>query len=214
MTQRTTLMQKVSAQKEVTLGMNTTSSNFNLYKHCQKLAHRYKSTQEYDDLVSEGYIAGIEAQSEGLPEEAVRGKVRTAMSRYITGLRTPVDVPYSGETHSIMAAIRREEDLSRYSQALVAALCASEEPVQPNTLKSDTTTEDDYIRHQMEENLKYILYFWLTHAESYLIHRLFFEEVSESALADELGVTQQYVNQRKNEVLRKLRSYLLQEGHK
>lgn len=189
-------------------------SSFDLYDHCQKLAHRYKSTQEYDDLVNEGYLAGMEAQSEGLPEDAVRGKVRRAMSRYLTSLRTPVDVPYSGETHNIMAAIRREEDLSRYSQALVVALCASEEPVQPNTLRSETTTEDDYIRYQIEENLKYILYFWLTHAESYLIHRLFFEEVTESVLADELGVTQQYVNLRKSEVLGKLRAYLLQEGHK
>lgn len=184
------------------------SSNFDLYKHCQKLAHRYKSTQEYDDLVSEGYIAGMEALEEGLSEDAVRGKVRRAMSKYITGIKTPVDIPFSGEAHSIMAAIRREEDLSRYSQALVAALCASEEPVQPNTLKSDTTTEDDYIKYQIEENLKYVLYFWLTHAESYLIHRLFFEDASESALADELGVTQQYVNQRKNEILKKLRKYL------
>lgn len=190
----------------------TSDSGFDLYNHCQKLAHRYKSTQEYDDLVTEGYIAGIEAQSEGLTEEAVRGKVRRAMSRYLTSLRTPVDVPYSGETHNAMAAIRREEDLSNYSQALVVALCASEEPVQPNTLKSDTTTEDDYIRYQIEENLKYILYFWLTHAESYLIHKLFFEEVSQSTLADELGVTQQYVNLRKNEVLKKLRKYLLQQG--
>ena len=184
------------------------SSNFDLYKHCQKLAHRYKSTQEYDDLVSEGYIAGMEALEEGLSEDSIRGKVRRAMSKYITGMKTPVDIPFSGETHSIMAAIRREEDLSRYSQALVAALCASEEPVQPNTLRSDTTTEEDYIKYQLEENLKYILYFWLTHAESYLIHRLFFEDASESALADELGVTQQYVNQRKNEILKKLRKYL------
>lgn len=184
------------------------SLTFDLYKHCQKLAHRYKSAQEYGDLVTEGYIAGIEAQSEGLPEEAVRGKVRTAMSRYLTSLRTPVDVPYSGETHNIMAAIRREEDLSKYSQALVAALCASEEPVQPNTLRSDTTTEGDYIKYQIEENLKYILYFWLTHAESYLIHRLFFEEVSEGVLADELEVTQQYVNLRKSEILKKLSKYL------
>jgi DNA-directed RNA polymerase specialized sigma subunit len=187
---------------------------FDLHEHCQKLAHRYKSTQEYDDLVSEGYIAGMEALEEGLPENAIKSKVRRAMSKYITGLRTPVDVPFSGETHRVMAAIRREEDLSRYSQALVAALCASEEPVQPNTLRSDTTTEEEYIKHQIEENLKYVLYFWLSHAESYLIHRLFFEDASESALADELGVTQQYVNLRKNEVLGKLRAYLLQDGHK
>lgn len=192
--------------------MSTTSSNFNLYEHCQKLAHRYKSTQEYDDLVSEGYIAGVEAQSEGLPEEAVRGKVRTAMSRYMTGLSTPVDVPDSGEAHRVRAAIRREEDLSRYSSALIAALCASEEPVQPNTLRSDTTTEDDYIKYQLEENLKYILYFWLAHAESYLIHKLFFEEVTQSELADELGVTQQYVNLRKNEILKKLKKYLKGNG--
>lgn len=207
-------MQKAFAQRKATLGMSTTLSNFDLYDHCQKLAHRYKSTQEYDDLVSEGYLAGREAQEQGLSEDAVRGKVRTAMSRYMTGLSTPVNVPDSGEARKVKAAIRRDEDLSKYSQALVAALCASEEPVQPNTLKSDTTTEDDYIRYQLEENLKYILYFWLTHAESYLIHRLFFEECSESALADELGVTQQYVNLRKNEVLDKLRAYLLQEGHK
>ena len=194
--------------------MFPSSSGFNLYDYCQKLAHRYKSTQEYDDLVSEGYIAGREAQEQGLSEDTVRGKVRTAMSRYMTGLSTPVDVPYHSDTREVRAAIRRDEDLSRYSQALVAALCASEEPVQPNTLRSDTTTEDDYIKHQLEENLKYILYFWLTHAESYLIHRLFFEECSESVLADELGVTQQYVNLRKNEVLDKLRAYLLQEGHK
>lgn len=186
----------------------TSNSGFNLYSHCQKLAHRYKSSQEYDDLVSEGYIAGMEALEEGLSEDAVRGKVRTAMSRYMTGLKTPVDVPYSGEAHRARAAIRREEDLSKYSSALVDALCASEEPVQPNTLRSDTTTEDDYIRHQIEESLKYVLYFWLTHAESYLIHRLFFEGSTERELADELGVTQQYVSLRKNETLKKLKKYL------
>jgi DNA-directed RNA polymerase specialized sigma subunit len=186
----------------------TSNSEFDLYDHCQKLAHRYKSTQEYGDLVSEGYIAGMEAQLEGHLEDAVRGKVRTAMSRYMGRLSTPVDVPDSGEAHKARAAIRREEDLSRYSSTLVAALCASEEPVQPNTLKSDTTTEGDYIKYQLEENLRYILYFWLTHTESYLIHRLFFEEATQAELADELGVTQQYVNLRKSEILKKLSKYL------
>ena len=183
-----------------------------VYGFSKKLAHRYKSSQEYSDLVSEGYIAGMEAQLEGLSEDAIRSKVRTAMSKYMNTLSTPVDIPYSGEVHNIKASIRRGEDLSRYSSALVAALCASEEPVQPNTLRSDTTTEEDYIKHQLEENLRYILYFWLPHLESYLIHRLFFEEVSESVLADELEVTQQYVNLRKNEVLKKLRKYLKGNG--
>ena len=183
-----------------------------VYEFSKKLAHRYKSSQEYSDLVSEGYIAGMEAQLEGLSEDAIKGKVRTAMSQYMTGLSTPVDVPYHSDTREVKGAIRRGEDLSRYSSALVAALCASEEPVQPNTLRSDTTTEEDYIKHQLEENLKYILYFWLTTLESYLIHRLFFEEVSESVLADELEVTQQYVNLRKNEVLKKLRKYLKGNG--
>lgn len=183
-----------------------------VYEFSKKLAHRYKSSQEYFDLVSEGYIAGMEAQLEGLSEDAVRSKVRTAMSKYMNTLSTPVDVPYSGEVHNIKASIRRGEDLSRYSSALVAALCASEEPVQPNTLRSDTTTEEDYIKHQLEENLKYILFFWLTSMESYLIHKLFFEEVSESVLADELEVTQQYVNLRKNEILKKLRKCLKGNG--
>jgi len=190
------------------------SDYFDLYGHCQRLAHRYKSTQEYDDLVSVGYIAGIEAQEEELTEEAVRGKVRTAMSQYMTGLKTPVDVPYHGDTRGALGAIRRGEDLSRYSSALVTALCASEEPIQPHTLRSDTTTEDDYIQHEIEENLKFILYFWLSNSESYIIHRLFFEEVSETELADELEVTQQYISERKFKILSKLRSYLLQEDHK
>lgn len=181
-----------------------------LYKFCKKMAHRYKSTQEYEDLVSEGYIAALESLAEGGTEEQATSAARGAMRDYMTSLNTPVDIPHSGETRRIVGAIRRGDDLAKYSSVLVNALVNTQEQVQPNTLRSDTTLEEEYIKQELENNLKYILYFWLTHAESYLIHKLFFEEVSPQELADELGVSRQYLYIRRDEVLWKLKKYLLQ----
>ena len=188
------------------------TSEFDLLKFCQKLAHRYKTTQEYEDLVNEGYLAAAQKLSEGGTQDQATGAARRAMSKYMTSVSTPVDIPASSEVTKALGTIRRGEDLSKYSSVLVNALVNTQEPVQPNTLRSDTTLEEEFIQRELNNNLKYILYFWLKSTESYIIHRLFFEEASVAEVAKELGMTRQGLYFKVDEILWKLKKYLTEKG--
>lgn len=184
------------------------TSEANLYEFCQKVAHRYKSTQEYGDLVSEGYLAALECLSEGGTEDQATGVARKAMHYYMANVGSPVRVPEQSQTDMLVADIRRGEDLSKYSQLLVAAIRGESVDVTPNTLKSDSDPEADYMQKELEENLRSVLYFWLDKKECCILHRLFFEEVPPQELADELGITRQGLHYLRDNALYKLKKYL------
>lgn len=186
-----------------------------LMQYCRKLSHRFKSQQEYEDLVMEGYLGGLEAIRDEEERSVVFGKARTAMSKYMTSLTSPVDIPYHSATRRARAVIRQGGDLSGFSQSLIGALCSTQEPVEANTLKSETDTEEDYINTELFNNLHFIVHFWLTEEESELIYLLYFEGLTEADVAKSKGVSPTTVNTRKTEVLKKLRKYLTQnEGDK
>jgi len=155
--------------------------------------------------VNEGVLAGLERLTEGCTQEEAMGVARIAMR--------PVSIPNSGEVNAILAAIRRDEELSNYSQALVEAMTGTQESVQPNTLISTTCLEDDYIQKELSDRVTNVIYFWLPPKDSYIMHRLFFVGTSEVELAEELEVTQQYISKEKLRILQTLVKYLLQEEH-
>ena len=46
----------------------STMTQEDLLKVCQLLARKYRSNQELDDLISEGYLAGLESVQQGHPK--------------------------------------------------------------------------------------------------------------------------------------------------
>ena len=175
-----------------------------LLKVCQLLARKYRSNQELDDLISEGYLAGLESIQQGHPKENTYTIVRKAMHAYYNIRLKPVTIPTSGDVLSMVSAIARgtvPEDLSTTQRALLAALEGITDEVKPNTLGYDETSlEEERIQELLEasEGL-------LSKNESRVIS-LTLEGKSPNQVVDEMGVARSTFINSYNRAVEKLKS--------
>lgn len=125
-----------------------------LLKVCQLLARKYRSNQELDDLISEGYLAGLESIQKGHPKENTYTIVRQAMNVYYNVKLKPVTMPLSGDVLSMVSAIARgtvPEDLNTTQMALLVALEGITDDIKPNTLGYDEmSVEEERIQELLE----------------------------------------------------------------
>ena len=174
-----------------------------LLKVCQLLAHKYRSSQEIDDLISEGYLAGLESIQQGHPKENTYTIVRKAMHTYYNIKLKPVTMPTSGDVLSMVSAIARgtvPEDLNTTQRALLAALEGITDEVKPNTLGYDETSlEEERIQELLEasEGL-------LSENESQVIKRTL-EGKSPNQVVNEMGVARSTFINSYNRAVEKLK---------
>ena len=176
-----------------------------IQKKAELLASRYMSGQDYDDLLQEGILVGLELLDKGVEDEKkLVGAMRRRMNDYKNYENRSVPVPSTGGTRKAMAAISRsgaattaKGDLSHtvewpLLQALTQSYGVSLEDCHLEATQDQATSyeEQDYLQHIMfilEETLDTRTYDVVM---SVYIHGLTQEEV-----ADQLGVTQQRVAQ-------------------
>lgn len=173
------------------------------------LASRYKNSQEYEDLIHEGLLVALEHPEEPLFD--LVPKIRRAMSAYMTGFRSPVTIPDSGATRSLLSAILGDRVLTpqgHTESALLSALSALSEPIEANTLRTYESSEDLYCSEQLLERVIECMHLYLTKEEREALEGYYLQEKSRPVLAEEMGRSKDTVALRRDSGLRKLKRML------
>ena len=167
-----------------------------IQKKAELLASRYMSGQDYDDLIQEGVLVGLELLDKGVEDEKkLVGAMRRRMNDYKNYENRSVPIPSTGGTRKAMAAISRGADSNTVEWPLLQALTQSygvslDDCHLEATQDHATSYEDsDYLQHIMfllEETLDSRTYDMVM---SVYIHGMTQEDV-----AKDLGITQPRVS--------------------
>jgi len=181
-------------------------SNEDLINMCRKLAHKYNRPNDFDDLVSEGSIVCLELRAEDPevhPAKLYR-EANRAMHDYINLGLQPVSIPKHNVARRLSHDIN-DEDIGNMSEGGANWL--------RNILSSEAVSYEEFsssIPDHAEEYEKadYENYV-LTMAEQHLsieeweILRLrFWEDMSQSEVAEMLGLNQSTVSRREEQALK------------
>lgn len=79
---------------------------------CQSLANRYRKSDMYDDLVSEGLVACYECKADGRSDvKILTGAARRAMNDFINIKSKSMSIPKSWASRAVSAALAADEDV-------------------------------------------------------------------------------------------------------
>lgn len=171
----------------------------------EALASRYKSGQDYQDLIQEGILVGLELLDSGVDDDGkLVGAMRRRMNDYHNYDNRTVAIPSSGASRAAMATIGRsgavtiakgspsELQETPLMQALMNSYAVSLEDCSLTTEDSHTQNFED------EEYLQHVLFVMeeCLDSKTYdVIAAVYLHGETQETVAQELGVTQQYVNQ-------------------
>jgi len=168
-----------------------------IQKKAEVLASRYMSGQDYDDLVQEGVLVGLELLDKGIEDDKkLVGAMRRRMNDFKNYENRSVPVPSTGGTRKAMAAISRSDHSHTVEwpllQALTQSYGVSLEDCHLEATQDHTTDyeEDDYLQHIMfllEETLDTRTYDMVTD--------VYIRGMTQEDVAKELGITQTRVSQ-------------------
>jgi len=181
-----------------------------IQKKAEVLASRYMSGQDYDDLVQEGVLVGLELLDKGIEDDKkLVGAMRRRMNDFKNYENRSVPVPSTGGTRKAMASISRGDHSHTVEwpllQALTQSYGVSLEDCHLEATQDHTTDyeEDDYLQHIMfllEETLDTRTYDMVTD--------VYIRGMTQEDVAKELGITQTRVSQILEFGLQKLRQEL------
>jgi hypothetical protein len=173
------------------------------------LASKYRNAQVYKDLNQEGIVKGLEMIRDGVDCEQ---KVASAMRRCMNLAHRPVSVPATGSSRKALAAIKRGDPPEETDLLLLQALLHSQgEPLDNLYVASVSSHTKDFEVREYSEQIKTIMNLYLDKVTSYLIDRVYLQEVSQVKVAQELDLTPQRVKRLIDNGLRVIRR-TLQEG--
>lgn len=182
---------------------------------CEKLASRFKNGQEWEDLISEGFIAAMTALEEDpdLEEPVVYNTARRAMQNYYNFKLKPVYIPRSGKADQLMAKIIRgntPDDLEGTDRLLFMALTGETDAVEANTLKvMGNSTEEDYIRGETTTKVLETMFDICTIKEAFVLYEHLVNDRTLMNISQELEVSDRTVSKWKASGLKKLKEALV-----
>jgi RNA polymerase sigma factor (sigma-70 family) len=168
-----------------------------IQSRAEALAARYKSAQDYHDLIQEGVLVGLELLEQGVDDDKkIIGAMRRRMNDYINYSNRTVAIPSSGASRAAMATIQRGNPSNCEDSPLMQALMNS---YAVSLEDCNLTTEDSHTQdYETQEFIQHVL---LTMEECLddktydVLSAVYLHGVTQEMVAQELGVTQQYVNQ-------------------
>jgi len=168
-----------------------------IQKKAEVLASRYMSGQDYDDLVQEGVLVGLELLDKGIEDDKkLVGAMRRRMNDFKNYENRSVPVPSTGGTRKAMASISRGDHSHTVEwpllQALTQSYGVSLEDCHLEATQDHTTDyeNEDYLQHIMfllEETLDTRTYDMVTD--------VYIRGMTQEDVAKELGITQTRVSQ-------------------
>lgn len=157
----------------------------------KRVSHKYRSYQEFEDMVQTGVLFGLEelAKDENCTESVVVGAIRSGISEYYNLKTKPVSIPNSGEVRSVLAKIKRGEDVGGgYTNlAIVNALVGTTEDIQHETLREPQ--EFDKVVSSFEDFLSSHYCDDLDDDQLVILHMYYSQDKSMSYIAKCLGTS-------------------------
>ena len=182
---------------------------------CKSLARRYRNTQQFDDLVSEGVLACYEALAEGknAPSDFT-GAARRAMNDYINVKTKAVSIPTGGNAKAVSKAMSSDMELDTMNGMSDGTLLSFVQAMSNLTesVTDDTAfTVDHAILFEEKEYQTYVMLVAkkaLSATEMKIIEMRYFQDLTQDEVADCLEVNKMWVSRHEKEALVKLRKNL------
>jgi len=165
-------------------------SDREILKLCQTLARKYKSPQNYDDLVSEGVLVCYEilAQDPEPNEAQLWREANRRMRDYLNLDLHPLSVPNSDAVRSIS----RGNDVVEIDEFMAYS----------------PDHADEYEKRDYEAYVMSVAVTCLDLKELKVLKERYYEGKSQEELGNELGVSKTTVSRWEDELLRKIRESL------
>lgn len=183
-----------------------------IIKLCKSLARRYKSTSQYEDLISEGLVACYELKATGNNDKgAYVGAARRAMNDYANIRSKAVNIPVAGASRVVSHAIANDSDIESLDGVsggtfynLMAAMSNSTEVITDSIgCTPDHATkyeEDDYDAHVLTVAIT-----TLNQTEWTIIKMRYYDGMTQDMVADRLNTNQKWVSRHEITALDKLK---------
>lgn len=182
-----------------------------ILKLCESLAKRYRRSDIYEDLVSEGLVACYESKEQG---KAYRkdyvGAARRAMNDFVNVKNKAVSIPATWASRTVSNSISTGEDLKELEGVdggtLLSLMQAMRNDVvgYEEDMASVDGAEVDYERVEFENYLIQKIKKSLTEDEWELLQALFVQDMTQSEVGEVYGVSPQAISLKLQEIRRKV----------
>lgn len=183
-------------------------SNEDLINMCRKLAHKYNRPNDFDDIVSEGAIVCLELRSEDPevhPAKLYR-EANRAMHDYINLGLQPVSIPKHNVARRLSHDINDEEtgDMSEDGANWLRNILSSEAVSYEEFSSSIPDHAEEYEKADYENYILTVAEQHLSIEEWRILRLRFWEDMSQSEVAEVLGLNQSTVSRREEQALKHL----------
>jgi RNA polymerase sigma factor (sigma-70 family) len=183
---------------------------------CKSLARRYRNTQQFDDLVSEGVLACYEALNEGKTNPSdFTGAARKAMHDYINVKTKAVSIPTGWNAYAVSKAMssgREVDGVTGMSEetllSFVQAMSNSTESAADDT----AFTVDHAILFEEKEYHNHIMSvakLTLSETEMKILQLRYFQDMTQDEVAGHMKLNQKLVSRHEISALNKLKGQLV-----
>jgi RNA polymerase sigma factor (sigma-70 family) len=183
---------------------------------CKSLARRYRNTQQFDDLVSEGVVACYEALAEGKTAPAdFTGAARRAMHDYINVKTKAVSIPTSHGSYTVSHAMSKDkviDNLDGISEATLLSLVQAMSNLTESAADDTAFTVDHAEVFEEKEYHAYVLSVakkTLTATEMTILKMRYFQDMTQDEVADALEISQKLVSRHEILALSKVKKKLV-----
>jgi len=181
-------------------------SNEDLINMCRKLAHKYNRPNDFDDLVSEGSIVCLELRAEDPevhPAKLYR-EANRAMHDYINLGLQPVSIPKHNVARRLSHDINDEEtgDMSEDGANWLRSILSSEAVSYEEFSSSIPDHAEEYEKADYENYVLTMAEQHLSTEEWEILRLRFWEDMSQSEVAEMLGLNQSTVSRREEQALK------------
>jgi RNA polymerase sigma factor (sigma-70 family) len=183
-------------------------SNEDLINMCRKLAHKYNRPNDFDDIVSEGAIVCLELRAEDPevhPAKLYR-EANRAMHDYINLSLQPVSIPKHNVARRLSHDINDEEtgDMSEDGANWLRNILSSEAVSYEEFSSSIPDHAEEYEKADYENYILTVAEQHLSIEEWRILRLRFWEDMSQSEVAEVLGLNQSTVSRREEQALKHL----------
>jgi RNA polymerase sigma factor (sigma-70 family) len=182
---------------------------------CKSLARRYRNTQQFDDLVSEGVLACYEALAEGKTTPSdFTGAARRAMNDYINVKTKAVSIPTGGSAKAVSKAMSSEtelESLTGMSDGTLLSFVQAMSNLTESVTDDTAFTVDHAILFEEKEYQAHVMSVAkkiLSPTEMQIIEMRYFQGLTQDEVADCLEANKMWVSRHEKDALVKLRKIL------
>jgi RNA polymerase sigma factor (sigma-70 family) len=183
---------------------------------CKSLARRYRNTQQFDDLVSEGVLACYEALADGKTTPAdFTGAARRAMHDYINVKTKAVSIPVGSNAKEVSKAMSSDTETSTITTMSEGTLLSL---VQAMTNLTESATDDTaftvdhaeaYEEKEYHAHVLSVAKKTLTATEMTILNMRYFQDMTQDEVADALETNKMWVSRHEKDSLVKLKQQLV-----